>query len=80
MTEYLVTWQIFVEAGTPEEAAERALAAQRNVESAATCFDVCDEEGRCDTIVCPSCVAPVRPPEVDVPARPHLILVKTSRA
>src|SRR5262245_49118026 len=32
MTEYLVTWQIYVEAQTAEEAALSALAAQRNAE------------------------------------------------
>ena len=79
MTEYLVTWCIFVEAGTPEEAARRALAAQRSVESTATCFDVYDETGRRDTIVCPGCEDPGCPEDA-APARPHLKLVKTSRA
>ena len=73
MTEYLVTWQIFVEAFTPQEAARTALAAQRDVDSEATCFHVRDEAGRRDTIVCP--------PEADaMPVRRHLTLVKTSRA
>ena len=78
MTEYLVTWCIFVEAETPEEAARGALDAQRNVESTATCFDVYDETGRRDTIVCPDCMDPACPEE-GAPARPHLKLVKTSR-
>ena len=80
MTEYLVTWCIFVEARTPEEAARRALAAQRNLDSAATCFDVYDEAGNRDTIVCPSCADPACPAADGAPAHPHLKLVKTSRA
>jgi hypothetical protein len=70
MTEYLVTWQIFVEARTPQEAARTALTAQRDVESHATCFDVSDEAGGRSTVICPA---------GDAPARPHLTLVKTSR-
>jgi hypothetical protein len=77
MTEYLVTWRIFVEARTPEEAALGALTAQRNPESAATCFDVCDEAGERRTVVCPS-YEPAAV-ELDAPPRPHLKLVKTSR-
>jgi len=80
MTEYLVTWQIFVEARTPEEAALRALAAQRSVESDATCFDVCDEAGHRDTVVCPIPDDPTRPARPDAPGRPLLKLVKTSHA
>ena len=80
MTEYLVTWCIFVEARTPEEAAGLALAAQRNVESTATCFDVYDEAGNRGTIVCPGCADPAWPAEDAAAARPHLKLVKTSRA
>ena len=71
--EYLVTWRIFVEADTPEEAAHAALEAQRNVESRATCFDVRDEAGRRDTIVCPA-------GDPEMPVRRHLRLVKTSHA
>ena len=78
MTEYLVTWCIFVEAETPEEAARGALAEQRDIESTATCFDVYDETGRRDTIVCPECMDRACPD--GAPARPHLKLVKTSRA
>jgi len=69
MTEYLVTWRIFVEARTPEEAAREALAVQRNLDSEATSFDVQDGAGRYGAIV-------VREPET--PSRPHLRLVKTS--
>jgi hypothetical protein len=71
MTEYLVTWRIFIEAESPEDAAREALAVQRNPESEATGFDVRDAVGREVTLV-------VR--EADIPARPHLRLVKTSHA
>lgn len=73
LMEYLVTWRIFVEADTPEEAAHAALEAQRNVESHATCFDVRDELGRRSTVVC-------RAREGEMPVRRHLTLVKTSHA
>jgi hypothetical protein len=72
MTQYLVTWQIFVEARTPEEAARDALAVQRNLESDATCFEVLDEAGREAMVVVHE--------ESQAPARPHLRLVKTSHA
>jgi hypothetical protein len=71
MTQYLVTWQIFVEARSPEEAARDALAAQRNADSEAICFDVRDDAGHTDTVV----VGEVAPP-----VRCHLRLVKTSHA
>ena len=71
MIEYLVTWRIFVEAASPEDAAREALAVQRNLESEATSFDVRDDTGREATIVAR---------EVEPPARPHLRLVKTSHA
>jgi len=71
MTEYLVTWRIFVEAESAEDAAREALAVQRNPETEATGFDVRDGAGREATIV-------VR--EAETPARPHLRLVKTSHA
>jgi len=48
--EYLVLWKIYVEADSPEAAAEEALAAQRNPESRATAFEVRDEWGRWQTI------------------------------
>lgn len=72
MTQYLVTWQIFVEARTPEEAARDALAVQRSVDSEATCFDVLDEAGHEVTVVARD--------EPQAPARPYLRLVKTSHA
>jgi hypothetical protein len=71
MTEYLVTWRIFVEAASPEDAAREALAVQRNPESEATGFDVRDAGGREAMIV-------VR--EAEPPTQPHLRLVKTSHA
>ncbi len=80
MTEYLVTWRIFVEARTPEEAALGALAAQRSLESAATCFDVCDEAGLRNTVVCSVREDAMCLPQGEAPARPHLKLVRTSRA
>lgn len=48
--EYLVLWKLYVEADSPEAAAEEALAAQRNIESRATAFDVRDEWGRWTTV------------------------------
>jgi hypothetical protein len=48
--EYLVAWKIYVEADSPEAAAAEALAAQRNLESRATAFEVRDEWGRWLTI------------------------------
>jgi hypothetical protein len=48
--EYLVLWKIYVEADSPEAAAEEALAAQRNLESRATAFEVRDEWGRWQTV------------------------------
>ena len=80
MTEYLVTWCIFVEARTPEEAAGLALTAQRNVESTATCFDVYDEAGNRGTIVCPGPGDALYLSERELTAGPHLKLVKTSRS
>ena len=67
--EYLVVWKLYVEADSPETAAAEALAAQRNLESRATAFEVRDEWGRWLTIA-----------HGDVPARPHrLRLVKPAR-
>ena len=71
MTEYLVTWRIFVEATSPEAAAREALAVQRDLDSEATGFDVRDAAGREVSIV-------VR--DAETPALPHLRLVKTSHA
>jgi len=71
MTEYLVTWRIFIEAASPEDAAREALAVQRNPESETTGFDIRDAVGREVTIV-------VR--ETEFPAGARLRLVKTSHA
>ena len=48
--EFLVRWEIYVEADSPEAAAAEALAAQRNLESGATGFRVRDEWGGWQTI------------------------------
>jgi len=67
--EYLVRWNIYVEADSPEAAAAEALAAQRNVDSRATAFEVRDEWGRWQTIA-----------HTDGPAHPRrLRLVKPAR-
>ena len=42
---YRLVWQIDVEADTPREAAEKALAIQRNPNSIATAFDVFEKPG-----------------------------------
>ena len=79
MTEYLVTWQIFVEARSPEEAARGALAAQRDPDSTATCFEVRDDRGNENTVVCPmGDDAPAL--EASCHVGRHLRLVKTTRA
>jgi len=44
--EYAVIWTIDVDAGSPEEAARKALAIHRNPDSWATHFDVRDETGQ----------------------------------
>jgi hypothetical protein len=46
---YLVTWQIDIEADTPQEAARKALLIQRKHDSIATVFDVTDEAGQTST-------------------------------
>ena len=40
MPTYFVTWEIALDADSPREAAEKALAIQRNPESTATVFGV----------------------------------------
>ena len=42
MTNYLVAWEIDIEAETPREAAERALAIMQDPESIGTVFKVAD--------------------------------------
>lgn len=43
---YRVLWEIDINAGTPMEAARKALAVQRDPESIATVFDVIDKRGK----------------------------------
>ena len=47
---YVVTWELDVDAGTPEEAARQAWAAMRRPESTANVFDVLDETGGCTRV------------------------------
>lgn len=49
MTFYRVSWEIDVDADTPEEAAERALEIQRNPASTATVFEVRSHESGAET-------------------------------
>ena len=50
MNHYVVTWEIDVDAGTPEEAARQAWAHIRAVDSTANVFDVLDETGGCTRV------------------------------
>lgn len=43
--EYLVTWEMTIEADTPEEAARKALEIHRDPESIATVFTVTEFDG-----------------------------------
>lgn len=45
MKTYYVEWNIDIDADNPREAAEKALAIQRNHESWATVFNVYDDRG-----------------------------------
>lgn len=45
MAMYHVIWEIDLDAETPKEAAEKALAIHRDPVSLATVFNVCDEDG-----------------------------------
>lgn len=45
MRTYRVTWEIELDAETPEDAAREALEIQRNPDSTATVFKVYDEKG-----------------------------------
>lgn len=40
MNHYIVSWEIDIQAPSPEEAARKALAIQRDRDSTATCFTV----------------------------------------
>lgn len=44
MAEYLVEWKIEIDADSPEAAARKALAIQRNPKSIAVVFDVTDTD------------------------------------
>ena len=46
MTEYRVRWEIDIEADSPREAAEKALAIHRKPDSIAAVFDVWPREAR----------------------------------
>lgn len=46
MPDYLVMWEIDINAKSPEAAAAKALEIQRDPNSVATVFDVTDEDGR----------------------------------
>lgn len=48
--QYLVTWEIDIEADTHTEAAAKALRVQRKRDSIATVFNVTDESGQTLTI------------------------------
>ena len=50
MTEYMVVWEVQVEAESPEAAARTAIAMQRNPESTATVFEVFPQVGSATTI------------------------------
>jgi hypothetical protein len=47
---YVVTWEMDIDAGTPEEAARQAWEAMRRPESTANVFDVLDTEGGCTRV------------------------------
>ncbi|KZL24263.1 hypothetical protein [Pseudovibrio sp. Ad37] len=47
MNHYTLTWEIDVEAATPEEAAQEAWNIMRRPGSSANVFNVSDEEGNC---------------------------------
>ena len=44
MTEYSVSWEIMLEAACPEDAAREALNIQRDPDSLALCFVVCNAD------------------------------------
>jgi hypothetical protein len=66
MAEYLVVWKIFVEADTPADAAWEALAAQRNPDSEAMEFEICDEMGGLEQVS----LGPCRTATTTVASRP----------
>ena len=50
VTHYVVTWEIDIDAETPQDAARQAWAAMRAPESTANVFDVLDEAGGCTRV------------------------------
>jgi len=50
MPEYLVTWQIDIDADNPKEACEKALRIMQDKESIATVFEVMDRDGELSII------------------------------
>jgi hypothetical protein len=51
MTTYSITWEIEIDAKTPEEAARKVLEIQRDPASIATVFDVYDnKDGNCTRV------------------------------
>lgn len=50
MPEYLVRWEINMDADTEREAAELALDVQRDRTSIATCFDVFRQDGTSEMV------------------------------
>ena len=69
--EYRVTWTIDLEAHSPEDAADQALAIHRDPQSLATVFDVTDAEGRSVVVGVTQLPRPARPLE---PLPPSLAL------
>lgn len=53
MQHFIVTWEIDIEADTPEAAARRAREIQLDPDSIATFFDVLDDNGELHTIELP---------------------------
>jgi len=51
MPNYYITWDIQIEADSPEDAAREALEIQRNPESIATVFTVVDEETNAAAVI-----------------------------
>ena len=50
MTHYVVTWEIDVDAETPQDAARQAWELMRAEDSTANVFDVLDEDGECTRV------------------------------
>ena len=50
MSRFVVTWEIDMDAETPQDAARQAWALMRAPESTANVFDVLDAEGECTRV------------------------------